>query len=136
MFFHLKLPLELSKGAAGDIVKFLEKLEQCGRWPQQAWTTMFFLFPKNVTSERPIALQPTMIRWWEALRTPEALRWQQRYRVGWDATDGRNGGAEGTVWETLLEMESFYYRASENDPGATALVLDLADAFERGSAFQ
>ena len=37
------------------------------------------------------------------------------------------------MWETLLEMESFYYRASENDPGATALVLNLADAFERVS---
>ena len=66
-------------------MKFLEKLEQCGRWPQPACTTMFFLIPKNVTSERPIALQLTMIRWWEAARTPEALRWQQRHRVGCDA---------------------------------------------------
>ena len=41
MGFHLKLPLELSKGAAGDMVKFLEKLEQCWRWPQQACTTIF-----------------------------------------------------------------------------------------------
>ena len=60
MGFHLKLPLELSKGAAGDMVKFLEKLEHCWRWPQQAGTTMFSLIPKNVTSERPVALQPTM----------------------------------------------------------------------------
>ena len=30
-------------------------------------------------------------------------------------------------------MERFNYRASENDPGAIALVLDLADAFERVS---
>ena len=30
-------------------------------------------------------------------------------------------------------MESFYYRASESDPGAIALVLDLADAFEHVS---
>ena len=27
--------------------------------------------PKNVTSERPIALMPTLIRWWEALRATE-----------------------------------------------------------------
>ena len=33
---------------------------------QQACTTMFFLIPKNVTSERPIALLPTLVRWWEA----------------------------------------------------------------------
>ena len=35
---------------------------------------------------------------------PKGLRWQRRYRVGCDATDGRNGGAKRTVWETLLEV--------------------------------
>ena len=30
-----------------------------------------------------------------------------RPRVGWDATDGRNGGAERTAWETPLEIERF-----------------------------
>ena len=86
-------------------MEFLEKVEQCGRWLQQACTTMFSLMPKNVTSERPVALLPAKICWWEALRAPEVLRWQQRYRAGWDASDGRNGGAERTVWETLLEMK-------------------------------
>ena len=55
---------------------FLNKLVQCGRWPQQACTTMFLLIPKNVTSERPIALMPTLIRWWEALRALEVAKWQ------------------------------------------------------------
>ena len=36
-------------------------VEQGGRWPQQACTTMFFLIPKNVTSERPFALMPTLV---------------------------------------------------------------------------
>ena len=36
---------------------------------------------KNVTSERPIALMPTLIRWWEAMRAPEVAKWQQKYRV-------------------------------------------------------
>ena len=40
-----------------------------GKWPQQACTTMF-LIPNHVTSERPIALMTTLIRWWEALRAP------------------------------------------------------------------
>ena len=31
---------------------------------------------------------PTLIRWWEALRAPEVAKWQQQYRVDWDATDG------------------------------------------------
>ena len=43
----------------------MKNLEQCGRWPQQACTAMFFLTPKNVTSERPIAFLPTLIRWCE-----------------------------------------------------------------------
>ena len=92
-------------------------------WPQQ-----------DVTSERPIALMPTLIRWWEALRVPQVAKWQQKYRVDWDATDGRNGGAQQTVWEILLmEMERFNGKAKEEDQGASALVLDMAEAFERCS---
>ena len=94
---------------------------------------MFFLIPKNVTSERPIALMPTLIRWWEALRAPEVAKLQQKYRVDWDATDGRNGGAQQTVWEFLMEMERFNGIAKEEDQGAVALVLDLAKAFQRVS---
>ena len=48
-----------------------KKVKHCGRWPQQACTTMFFVIPKNVTSERPIALVPIRICWWEGLRAPE-----------------------------------------------------------------
>ena len=108
-------------------------MEQSDKWPQQACTTMFFLIPKNLTSERPIALMPTLIRWWEALRAPEVAKWQQKYRVDWDAIDGRNGGAQQTVWEVLLEMKRFNGRAKAEDRGAVALVLDFAKAFERVS---
>ena len=94
---------------------------------------MFFLIPKNVTSERLIALMPTLIRWWEALRAPEVANWQQKYRVDWDATDGRNGGAQRTVLEVLMEMERFNGKAKAENQGAVALVLDLAKAFERVS---
>ena len=62
---------------------------------------------------RPVALMPTLIRWWEALRAPEAAKWQLKYRVDWDATDGRNGGAQQTVWEILMEMEGFDGKAKE-----------------------
>ena len=88
-------------------MEFLEKVEQSGKWPQQACTTLFFLIPKNVTSERPTALMPTLIRWWEALRAPEVAKWQMKYRVDWGATDGRNEGAQQTVWEMLMEVERF-----------------------------
>ena len=87
----------------------------------------------GVTSERPIALTPTLIRWWEALRAPEVAKWWQKYRVDWDATDGRNGGVQRTVWEVLMEMERFNGRAKAEDRGAVAWVPDLAKAFERVS---
>ena len=69
--FHPEVPLDLTKETRGEIVEFLEKVEQSGQRPQQACTTMFFLIPKSVTSEGPIALVPTLLRWWEALRAPE-----------------------------------------------------------------
>ena len=94
---------------------------------------MFFLIQKNVTSERPIALMPTLLRWWEALRALEVTKCQQKYRVDWDATDGRNEGAQQTVWEVLMEMGRFNGKAKEEDQGASALVLNLAKAFERVS---
>ena len=86
------------------MIEFLEKVEQSGQWPQQACTTIFFLIPKNVTSERPIAHLPTLIRWQEVLRAPQVAKWQLKYRVDWDAADGSNGGAQQTVWEILMEM--------------------------------
>ena len=92
-----------------------------GRWPQQACTTMFFLIPKNVSSERPIALMPTLIRWWEALRAPEVAKWQKKCSVEWDASHGRNGGAQQTVWEILMERERFNGKAKEEHKGALAL---------------
>ena len=65
-------------------------LRYSARRPHQACTTMFFLIPNNVTSERPIALMPTLILWWEAMRALEVAKWQQRCRIDWDAADGRN----------------------------------------------
>ena len=126
--FHPKVPLDVTKETRGRIVEFLRKVEQSGKWPQQACTT-FFVIPKNVTSERPIALMPKLVRWWETMRAPEVAKWLQKYRVEWDATDGRNGGAQRTAWEVLMEMERFDGRAKTEDQGAVALVLDLAKAF-------
>ena len=57
--FH---PLDLTKETRGEIVDFLEKVEQSGKWPQQACTPMFFVIPKNVTSARPMR-SCTLIRW-------------------------------------------------------------------------
>ena len=61
--FHPKVLLDWTKETREEVVKLLEKVEQSGKWPQQACTSMFLLIPKCVTSERPIALMPTLIRW-------------------------------------------------------------------------
>ena len=66
-----------------NALECLEKVKQSGKCPQQDCTTMFFLIPKNVKSERPIALMPTLIRWWVALRAPEVAEvpcWVGCYR--------------------------------------------------------
>ena len=39
--FHSKVPLDLPNETRGEIVEFLEKVEQIGMWPQQTCTTMF-----------------------------------------------------------------------------------------------
>ena len=83
-----------------------------------------FLIPKNVTSERSVALLPTLIRWWEWLRCQDGRK--GIVLGGTPLTDGRNGGAEPSVWETLLEMERFDCRVGEKDQGAIT-------AFERAS---
>ena len=77
-----KVPLDLSKETRGKFVELLEKVEQSGRWPQQACAAMFFLIPKNVTSERPNSLlSDSMVGGAER----EVKRRQERHRVGWDA---------------------------------------------------
>ena len=115
-------------------MEFLEKVEQCGKWPQQACTSDVLPDPEECHElEADCAFVPTFIRWWEALRAPEVAKWQQKYRVEWDATDGRNGGAQRTVWEVLMEMERFNGNAKKEDQGSVAMVLDLAKAFGRVS---
>ena len=129
---HPKVLLDLTKETREEVVELLEKVEQSGKW-HQACTMMFFLIPKNIPSDGPISLVPTSIRWWEAVVAPEVAKWQQKYRVNWDATDGRNGGAQRTVWEVLTKNGKHRYSAGKEDQGTAALVLDLATAFERVS---
>ena len=98
----------LAEETRNEVAEFMEKVEQCGKWPEQVCTTMFFLILKDITSERPIALMPTMIRWCEALRASEMEKWHYKHRIDWDTRDRRNGGgAQRTVCEILWEMEKF-----------------------------
>ena len=95
--FHPKVPLDLTRETRGDVVEFLEKVElaqRCSSWS-----------PKNVTSERQIALLPTLIHWWQTLRAPEVAKWQQKYRVDWEELSEQ--------WEMLMEMDRFKGKAKE-----------------------
>ena len=74
-----------------------------------------------------------MIRQCEALRAPEVLIWQHTFRVKKDATGRRNGGAERTVWEVLLDKERFTHQAGEKEQGAIALCLFWQDPFGRSA---
>ena len=92
---------------------------------------MFFPIPKNLAGVRSVALLLALIRRWECLSGPEVKKWQ-RHRVGWSATDGRNGAERG-AWETLVVIERYVYGPGDMDQGATSLVLHGAKAFERVS---
>ena len=107
--FTPKCPCMFEKEIRGNVVEFLEKWNKL----EMAATSLHddaLLIPKNVTSERPTALLPTVIRWWEAVRASEVMEWQQRCRIEWDAIDGRNGGAQRTVLEILMETEGFKFQ--------------------------
>ena len=54
--FHPKVPSDLSTETCRQSVEVLSKVEQRGDGTAQATTLFFFLLPKNVTSERPLAL--------------------------------------------------------------------------------
>ena len=59
--FHPKVPLDLTEEARGGWWK-----SWCGTKWEMAATSLYddvFLNSANVTSERPIALMPTLIRW-------------------------------------------------------------------------
>ena len=85
---------------------------------------MFFLIPKNVTSERLIALTLTMIRWRSGSRSTALIG---------TPLAGEMEELSEQCGEILLVMERFKYQAGEKDQGMVALVLDLAKAFERVS---
>ena len=78
--FHPKVPLDLTKERRGEIVEFPEKVEQVHN---------DVLFDPEEVHERASHC---------ACANSSATTGCQ---IQWDATDGRRGGAERAVWETL-----------------------------------
>ena len=78
------------------------KWSRVAKWSQQACTTMFFLIFKNVTRERPVAFMPTVDPLVASLESTGSGKVAvEVVELDWDATDGRNGGAQQTVWESI-----------------------------------
>ena len=111
----------------------LQKVEMAGKWPTNANTTPFFLIPKSVTSERPIALLPTLVSWWEWLRHPSAVEWKSRFSITWDACSKYVGGAYRAGWESLFGMESMDLNCWQQSKRAATLVVDRAKDFKKSA---
>ena len=93
---------------------------------------MVFLLPNSVTSERRIALLPTLFVGGRCLRAAEVSKGKkgigligELFRAEWRSV--------AQVWETVLDMERFDHCANEKDQGAITVLLDVADACERVS---
>ena len=55
--FHPKVPLDLTKETRGEIVEFLENVEQSGTWSPQACTTMFLVGSPESTGSGEVAAE-------------------------------------------------------------------------------
>ena len=65
----------------------------------------------------PIALMPTLIRWCEAMRASEVAKWQQKYRVDWDAAGELSRQSGKFCWRrrgSNTEQEKNTMRAETN----------------------
>ena len=51
------------------IAQHLLNIEKPGRWPSVTSCAHYFLILTNVTSDKPIALLPTTVHWWQCSRT-------------------------------------------------------------------
>ena len=60
-------------------------------------------------------------------------QWQEQDWYSNAGSSNHQSTNQRTVWEVLMEMERFIGRAKAEDQGVVALVLDLAEAFERVS---
>ena len=92
-----------------------------------------FFFPyKNGTSDRPIALLPTLLRWCERLRAPVVAEWKSRRavtRYGMLYSRRESGHCCGR--RALLDMESFDFEEGQKEEATVSSIVDLAKTFEK-----
>ena len=109
-----KIKIECDRTASWNARKKLSALEGKGVKKRgghrdtatNAIDALFFLVPRSTISEPPIALFPTLIRWWEWFRAESVVEWKSRRDINWNACSKSVGGAGRAEWASLLEMES------------------------------
>ena len=130
--FHPRVPFDLPKESRGEVVKFLQKVEQCGKWPQQACMHDYVFLDPEERHERALhrasLLCGQMVGVAACARGEETTR---RHRVDWDVTEKRNGSAEGIAREWLLEVDLMTEQVKWTRERSR--MLDLAKTFERVS---
>ena len=86
-------------------------------------TTLFFVIPKSITCETPVALLPVFERWvWFGV--PEVSEWKSYNKMTCGVCSTCLGGAEIAAWEPRLEMERFCLNAGQQEQGCVSLVVD------------
>ena len=70
------------------ILTLLHEVEMAWKWPTNASTLLFFLIPKSVTSERPIALLPTLFQLVGVVSS--VVEWQSKFNITWEAPHMRS----------------------------------------------
>ena len=102
--FHPRVPLGLSEKRCGGRLTLVREVEMAEVWPANASITLFLLIPESTTSARPIALLPTLIRWWEWLSSSAVVEWNGRHTITRDACSEYVG---------LLELETMDLEGGE-----------------------
>ena len=113
------------------VVDFLLAVEVFGKWPTMAKCIILSLQPRTEDSARPIALPATQIQWWMWGRADIMNDWRRETSVECDAPTGKTGEATYTVWEAMLELDTYEAEADPKDPGAVSMLIDLQKAFEK-----
>ena len=104
---HPRVPLDLSAETCGRLAVFLAKVMQCGCWPGVGQHASLLSCskecPKNVTTERTVALLPSMVGVVESASGPRMKEMNQYGRKQWRSR-------ERTAWEAMLDMEKHTHR--------------------------
>ena len=112
-----EVALDLAFSLCESTVNMMEKVEMTGCWHVHSQTTLFMLIPKNVTSERPVAVLPTFY-WVVVVAEGPCFLGVERKIITWNVALQYAGGAERTLWEVLSELRKLLSQCLGGEPAA------------------